>query len=795
MGAVFDFGSGLSLSIDQPQKHRKTPPPFYFDLPFNNSSNYFFKTPGFFYFESQSYTPGTIFVIPWVVSADAVESPSYVAQFSATLDGVTASFVGEFDNNVTRFLTCKTSVALDDASYFADLGVAMLTDNGSKHYTAINAQLVNGIYTCTGHCMSVDAGAPSSITVCDKKESCLSLYDTLSATMQDMAPKYPDRIKFEYDDTDKIGQCNNAEHDQLTPLRIADIAALLADDSSAVHQFELPFWDVAVPVDNYSPSHNFDIATLPDYSDARTSRVGQTVPFVFAGGYTPGNIFIPAHNSFITQQYGYTILTPANYSWIGVMFLNHAIDGLQVAGYRLGINSSFQIAHKSIKKLCAMLEDTRLSPFGKTPWIDLPRPPVPPDPPGGGTITIPEQDYYIMQNVIIVTLDDDVTPIELSSINLSIDADSPHWTFSAQLLDPDEIAIVQQLPDGIAKQLHITINGAIWHVLVEKIRQSKTFANTTVNISGRGLTALLGKPYAQPASVTQGSTLTVQQLAEQLLPLDWTLTWDAQTWLVDGGAYSYTNKTPIEALSDLAQDIGAIIVPDPDSKTIAIKPRYSVLPWNFASVNVDVAIPDDVIIEMTEEPTASWQANGVYVHGNEIGGELGFCRLNGTAGDRLADTANNALMTDAAGLRSLGERLLAGQYSQPKIKSIGTFMDGVTVPFVNLGAFIGVTIDSVETRGIVNAVSINASINSVMQQLTIGETTPNTWAAFKEILPADPLLVGTLTSTDGTTSVITLIDGGVIRVRGTGTVNNKYYIRSGQIQGAAPNLTQYEIVI
>jgi len=62
-------------------------------------------------------------------------------------------------------------------------------------------------------------------------------------------------------------------------------------------------------------------------------------------------------------------------------------------------------------------------------------------------------------------------------------------------------------------------------------------------------------------------------------------------------------------------------------------------------------------------------------------------------------------------------------------------------------------------------------------------------------MPRDPLLVGTLSSTDGTTSLMTLIDAGVVRVRGTGTVGNKYYLRSGRIDGDAPNMTQNDVVI
>jgi hypothetical protein len=48
---------------------------------------------------------------------------------------------------------------------------------------------------------------------------------------------------------------------------------------------------------------------------------------------------------------------------------------------------------------------------------------------------------------------------------------------------------------------------------------------------------------------------------------------------------------------------------------------------------------------------------------------------------------------------------------------------------------------------------------------------------------------------DGQTSLMTLIDGGVVRVRGMGTANSKYYIRAGRIENEAPNLVLSEIIV
>ena len=53
----------------------------------------------------------------------------------------------------------------------------------------------------------------------------------------------------------------------------------------------------------------------------------------------------------------------------------------------------------------------------------------------------------------------------------------------------------------------------------------------------------------------------------------------------------------------------------------------------------------------------------------------------------------------------------------------------------------------------------------------------------------------TLSNTDSATSLMTLLDGCVVRVRDTGKVGNQYYIRSGKIDGDGPNIAQSEVVI
>ena len=424
--------------------------------------------------------------------------------------------------------------------------------------------------------------------------------------------------------------------------------------------------------------------------------------------------------------------------------------------------------------------------------VDPPRPPIV-IPPDHVTVTIPTRQVYRMQHTISVTLEN-LTPIDVDGVSLALDSDSFAWSFSANLLNLNQLDLVKQPTNAPPVTLIITIDGTVFKMLVEKITRNRSFAKNSISLSGRSLSALLSSPYEQPRSATQSSIMTVQQLANLELPDGWTINWTAPTWNVPSGAFSYTSKTPIQVISEIAASIGAIVVPSRNAKVLNVMPRYRVLPWNFDASAPDLVIPDSAIVSLSYRNIVPTQANAVYVHGSEIGGVLSRCRLTGTAGDRLSATVTNALMTDVIGCRALGEMILANAYEQPAIQSISMSMGG-EFPLVGIGDFVRINIDGGQVRGVVNSVAIAASLDKVSQTVQIGNESTNVWTQFKEIMPSSPLLVGTVASVSGETSLMTLIDGGVIRCRGVGGVGEKWYIRGGALESKAPSLTLSEIVI
>jgi hypothetical protein len=73
----------------------------------------------------------------------------------------------------------------------------------------------------------------------------------------------------------------------------------------------------------------------------------------------------------------------------------------------------------------------------------------------------------------------------------------------------------------------------------------------------------------------------------------------------------------------------------------------------------------------------------------------------------------------------------------------------------------------------------------------------NIWKQFQALLPSDPLLIATIAAhnSDGTSTLV-WPGGGQSVVRGQSVaVGQKAYVKSGQVQGEAPDLTVYEFEV
>ncbi|MBV7414420.1 hypothetical protein [Aeromonas sp. sif2433] len=72
----------------------------------------------------------------------------------------------------------------------------------------------------------------------------------------------------------------------------------------------------------------------------------------------------------------------------------------------------------------------------------------------------------------------------------------------------------------------------------------------------------------------------------------------------------------------------------------------------------------------------------------------------------------------------------------------------------------------------------------------------NLFKRFMELVPsADPLLVGTVTATSGTSTTLEALGGGVVVARGGVAIGQKAFYQAGTIVGSASGLPTYEIEV
>ena len=426
-----------------------------------------------------------------------------------------------------------------------------------------------------------------------------------------------------------------------------------------------------------------------------------------------------------------------------------------------------------------------------------------PDPHGTWIIVI-RSSYMAVPDVEILRLPERIR-IPASDIYVDHNADKKDWDFNAQILGPDALEAVLPSETGEPVTLEVSINGYAWQVLVEDWGADLSARAITRTISGRSLSAKLGEPFVLPIDYLSTELFTAQQLVAATLPYGWQLDWQAVDWPVTAGAWSATQKTPIQVAKAFADVIGAVVIPDRTTQKLTVQPRYPVPPWDFATATPDINLPGSITTVVSMGYAIPAQANAVFIHGGLTGGVLAKVYREGTAGELLLQTVQDDLITHIDAARARGTRLLAGQWQQPVIKSFALPIKYGTYPLVKLGDLLQIEINrvSINTRGIANAVTIAAVTQNkklkVRQTVTIGERTPNLWANWSLNLPKFPKLPGVVESINGDgRATVLLVGGGSIRVSGSAVASvaegDPVFVQNGELKGQAPTFTSAAMI-
>jgi hypothetical protein len=168
---------------------------------------------------------------------------------------------------------------------------------------------------------------------------------------------------------------------------------------------------------------------------------------------------------------------------------------------------------------------------------------------------IPQRHVYMILHAISVLRLPDRLPLPAVGLRMSIDHSQWAWTLSLDLAGAGAEALIEPVGADPVR-IEVQINGAVWVFVAENWGATERFgAGRGCQVTGRSLTALLSSRYILPRSYAEANARTIDQLADQELPYGggWTLDWQAPSWSVPAGAWTYQDLAPIQAIGRLAQ--------------------------------------------------------------------------------------------------------------------------------------------------------------------------------------------------------------------------------------------------
>lgn len=342
-------------------------------------------------------------------------------------------------------------------------------------------------------------------------------------------------------------------------------------------------------------------------------------------------------------------------------------------------------------------------------------PPVEP-----GVINIPVLEVYIVDNNTTLTKLSDGTVIQALDTSFRLDAASWTWSFSATV-PPWHLGDLQRPAPGVPVEVQATINGHSVNFLIDHVERDRTYDKATLKVTGRGLNAVLDAPFAKAQVFNFPSTLTAQQLANQILtvnnvPMGWGVDWQMTDWSVPQGAWT-PQGTYIQALGQLAAAAGGYVQPHPTARALRFLRKYPQLPRNWGSVTPDFVLPSDAVevegLQWVDKPVY----DKVYVAGHS--GLVVAAKTEGATGTLLAPMISDPLITHVDAGRGRAESVLSdvGAQVMVRLKTL-IFPDA---GFIRPGTYVRYVDGSVTRIGLTRSLEVSSNYDASWQ--TIGVET------------------------------------------------------------------------
>ena len=336
----------------------------------------------------------------------------------------------------------------------------------------------------------------------------------------------------------------------------------------------------------------------------------------------------------------------------------------------------------------------------------------------GGTVVVPVKEVYLVINSAVLIRVEGGAIIPTTSMSMSLDVDSWTWSFSASV--PGYALPDIEPEDGVPVAVQATINGVPYRFVVESISRERTFGLSDLRIGGRGRAAVLDAPYAPVMTFRNEFARTAEQIMNDILtdngvPLGWDVEWNPDDWNVPAGVFNHQGSY-ITALNSVVGSISAYLQPHNTDEVLRVLSRYPVAPWEWAGVTPDFELPSAVMSRESIEWRDKPRYNRVYVMGQQAGVNGRVTRA-GTAGDYLAPSIVDPLITQAAAARQRGIAVLS---DTGRIATVGLRLPVLAeTGIIKPGSFVRYTDGGIERIGLTRSVQVEVGLPAIWQTLGV----------------------------------------------------------------------------
>lgn len=311
----------------------------------------------------------------------------------------------------------------------------------------------------------------------------------------------------------------------------------------------------------------------------------------------------------------------------------------------------------------------------------------------------------------------DLTPVPFYRFTLSADDASFGWTL--QLTGPVDLLSMLAPVAGVPQGLRLVLDGMTWDTVVEGLQRNRTFGSTEASVTARSATILLDSPYSPETSYLNAVPMTAQQVVDEALVFaSATLDWRCVDWTLPAGVWSFRG-TPLAVARRVAESIGAVVQSHRQLDQLIIRPRYPVLPWDWATADPDVTLPLGVAVSEGYRRSDKPAYEGVYLSGLTQG-VLALVKRAGTAPSLLMPTETDPLLVDLEACRQRGEARLGAAGPGAVMTLSLPVLTGPSEPgVIDPGKLIAVEDPAGSWRGQSTGVTVSGNSEQIRQTLTI----------------------------------------------------------------------------